>query len=116
MVPIKDAIAVAINTACASIPDADKILGFTARMYAMVIKVVTPATTSVRTFVPFSFSLKNFSNITISIPFVVVEYLCLYYIQSYLFNDFSEHGLHILFSFICNNGCHIVIGKLSSSI
>ncbi len=61
-VPKKDASAVASSTAFASIPEAERILGFTARIYAMVIKVVIPAITSVFTFVPFSFSLKNFSN------------------------------------------------------
>ncbi len=36
-------------------------LGFRAMMYAMVIKVVRPASISVRTVVPFSLSLKKFS-------------------------------------------------------
>ncbi len=63
-VPIKDASAVAIKTALLSMPEADRIDGLTARMYAIVIKVVTPATTSVLMVVLFSLSLNHFSNIT----------------------------------------------------
>ena len=50
-VPMKDAIAVASRTAVASMPAADRMLGLTAKMYAMVIKVVMPAMTSVLTLV-----------------------------------------------------------------
>ena len=47
-------------------PEADRMDGLTARMYAIVIKVVTPAMTSVLTFVLFSFNLNSFSNIFFS--------------------------------------------------
>ena len=57
-----EASAVAIRIACASIPVAERMLGLTARIYAMVINVVKPASTSVFTSVLFSLSLKNFSN------------------------------------------------------
>ena len=57
------AIPVAVKTAPVSIPEAPKIPGLTAKMYAIVINVVKPATTSVRTLVLFSESLNNFSNI-----------------------------------------------------
>ena len=50
-VPTQDARQVAIKTAVESIPDADKILGLTARMYAIVMNVVNPANTSVLTVV-----------------------------------------------------------------
>jgi len=60
-VPKKEAIAVAVNMAPLSIPAALRMFGFTARIYAIVIKVVIPAIISVFTSVPFSFSLKNFS-------------------------------------------------------
>lgn len=63
-VPINAASAVAIKTALLSMPEADRIDGLTARMYAIVIKVVTPATTSVLMVVLFSLSLNHFSNIT----------------------------------------------------
>ena len=85
MVPIKEASAVAIKTACASMPDAERMLGFTARMYAMVMKVVIPATTSVRTVVLFSLSLKNFSNISTSLFFNKI----LFY---YIFIDMKKQG------------------------
>ena len=49
-----------------SIPDAERMLGLTARMYAMVIKVVIPPMTSVRTVVLFSLSLKIRSNMFFS--------------------------------------------------
>ena len=58
---IAEASAVAVNTEPASIPVAPSTLGFTARIYAMVINVVSPAITSVLTSVPRSLSLKNFS-------------------------------------------------------
>ena len=61
-VPTKEAMAVASRTAVGSMPAALKILGFTARMYAMVMNVVIPATTSVLTLVPWVFSLKSFSS------------------------------------------------------
>ncbi len=61
MVPSADARQVAVNTAPVSIPDAPRIFGLTARMYAIVMKVVSPAMTSVRTVVPASFSLKRCS-------------------------------------------------------
>ena len=63
-VPINAASAVAIKTALLPMPEADRIDGLTARMYAIVIKVVTPATTSVLMVVLFSLSLNHFSNIT----------------------------------------------------
>ena len=47
----------AVNTAAGSIPAAPRIIGLTARMYAIVIKVVRPAVTSVFTVVPCSDSL-----------------------------------------------------------
>ena len=62
-VPRQDARAVASNTAVVSIPVEPSTLGFTARMYAMVIKVVIPAMTSVLTVVLCSDSLKTRSNI-----------------------------------------------------
>ena len=52
-----------------SIPAADKIVGFTISMYAMVINVVIPATTSCLTFVSFSLSLKNLS--IFYLPFLI---------------------------------------------
>ena len=55
MVPTKEARQVAISTAVLSIPAAESIVGLTANMYAIVIKVVNPAITSVRAFVLFSF-------------------------------------------------------------
>ena len=60
--PSNAASAVAVKTAPESIPAADIILGLTARIYAIVINVVIPAITSVFTSVPFSRSLKTFSN------------------------------------------------------
>ena len=66
-------------------PDAERMLGFTARMYAMVMKVVIPATTSVRTVVLFSLSLKNFSNISTSLFFNKI----LFY---YIFIDMKKQG------------------------
>lgn len=62
-VPTKDASAVASRTAVVSMPVEPRIDGLTARMYAMVIKVVIPAMTSVFTFVLFSDSLNTRSNI-----------------------------------------------------
>ena len=53
-VPKADATAVAVKMAPASIPVALKILGLTIKMYAMVINVVSPAESSVRTEVWFS--------------------------------------------------------------
>ena len=50
-VPRKDARQVARRTAVGFMPVELKILGLTARMYAMVIKVVTPAMHSVFTLV-----------------------------------------------------------------
>ena len=61
--------AVAVKTAPESIPAADKIVGFTISMYAMVINVVIPATTSCLTFVSFSLSLKNLS--IFYLPFLI---------------------------------------------
>ena len=46
------------------IPETARMSGFTARMYAMVMNVIRPASISVWTFVPFSRSLKNFSSIS----------------------------------------------------
>ena len=75
IVPKKDANAVASNTAVESIPAAESIDGLTARIYAIVINVVTPPITSLRTVVLFSFSLKNFSNISLLLSFVTVIFL-----------------------------------------
>ena len=61
MVPKKADKQVAIRTAVASMPAAESMLGLIARIYAIVIKVVIPARTSVRTSVPYSLSLNNFS-------------------------------------------------------
>ena len=52
-----------MSTACGSIPDADRIAGLSAKIYAIVMNVVRPATTSVFTVVLFSLSLNIFSNI-----------------------------------------------------
>ena len=54
-------IAVAAKIASFGIPAAERIFGFTARIYAIARKVVIPATISVLTVVPFSLSLNNFS-------------------------------------------------------
>ena len=62
-VPRQDARAVASRTAVVSMPVEPSTLGFTARMYAMVIKVVIPAMTSVFTVVLCSDSLNMRSNI-----------------------------------------------------
>ena len=48
-VPRQEASAVASRTAVGSMPVEPRMLGLTARMYAMVMKVVIPAMTSVRT-------------------------------------------------------------------
>ena len=53
--------AVAVNTAAGSIPAAERIDGFTARMYTIETKVITPPRTSLRIVVPRSFSLNTFS-------------------------------------------------------
>jgi len=58
-VPANAARAVAVNSAFLSIPAALKISGFTARIYAIVMKVVIPASISVLTVVLFPFRLKN---------------------------------------------------------
>ena len=63
MVPTKADRAVAIKTALASMPAAERMEGLTARIYAMVIKVVIPPSTSVLTVVWLSLSLNSFSNI-----------------------------------------------------
>lgn len=61
-VPINEARQVASSTAVGFMPASLRILGFTARIYAIVIKVVIPAVISVFTLVLFSFSLnKRFS-------------------------------------------------------
>ena len=60
MQPINEAMQVASITAVGSIPAEDSMLGFTARMYAMVINVVIPASISVFTLVLFCFSLNIF--------------------------------------------------------
>ncbi len=60
-VAIADERAVAVKIAPKSIPVSLKKSGFTMRIYAIVRNVVRPATTSVFTSVPCSFSLKNFS-------------------------------------------------------
>ena len=58
---IADARAVAVNMAPVSIPVLPRMLGLTARIYAIVINVVIPAINSVFTLVPRSLSLNNFS-------------------------------------------------------
>ena len=62
-VPINEARQVARRTAVLSMPVAERIFGFTASMYAIVINVVIPAAISVFTFVPRSFSSNIFSSI-----------------------------------------------------
>ena len=47
-------------------PVAERIFGFTARIYAIVIKVVIPAAISVFTLVPRSLSLNIFSSISVT--------------------------------------------------
>ena len=62
--PIAEAMQVAMKTPFhRGVPTAKPVrrLGLSAMMYAIVMKVVRPATISVRTVVPFSFSLKIFS-------------------------------------------------------
>lgn len=59
--------AVAVNTAPESMPVADRMFGLTARIYAIVMKVVIPARTSVLASVLFADSLKIFSNIFLSL-------------------------------------------------
>ena len=56
-----DANAVAVKIAPVSMPDAPRIIGLTAKMYAIVMNVVTPAMISVLTSVPRAFNSKNFS-------------------------------------------------------
>jgi NaMN:DMB phosphoribosyltransferase len=56
--------AVAVNTAPKSIPACESMLGLTTSMYAIVMKVVIPARTSVLKLVLFFFNLKNASNIS----------------------------------------------------
>lgn len=68
-VPMKDAMAVAVNTAPASMPAALRIVGLTMRIYAIVINVVRPARISVLSVVLFSFSLNNFSSMLKNSPF-----------------------------------------------
>ena len=62
-VAMNDPSAVAIITPFLSIPVADRMLGFTASMYAIAMKVARPAINSVLTVVLFALSLNNFSNI-----------------------------------------------------
>ena len=59
--------AVAVNTLPQAIPEAERISGFTARMYAIARNVVTPATISLPTVVPRALSLNNFSIIDLLI-------------------------------------------------
>jgi hypothetical protein len=62
MVAIAEAMAVAVNTGPAPIPGIlPSIPGLTARMYAIVKKVVKPAASSPRTVTPWALNLKNFS-------------------------------------------------------
>ena len=76
IVPINDAKHVAIRIASLSMPvPSPKMFGFTAKIYAIVINVVTPATTSVFTEVLFSLSLNNFSNIFLSYSFLYFSFL-----------------------------------------
>ena len=58
-VPTTAAMAVAMNTPPFGIPAAESMSGLTARMYAIVMNVVMPATSSVRTDVRFRLSLKS---------------------------------------------------------
>ncbi|OPZ83505.1 MAG: hypothetical protein BWY74_04437 [Firmicutes bacterium ADurb.Bin419] len=60
-VPITAARMVATKTAPLSIPVFSNIVGFTKMTYAIVTKVVSPAISSVLTFVPCSLSLNSFS-------------------------------------------------------
>ena len=55
--------AVAVNTAPRSIDAAERISGFTARIYDIVKKVVTPAMISVFTFITLGSNPKSFFNI-----------------------------------------------------
>ena len=66
---IKDDSAVAVKTAPLSMPDASRMFGFTARMYAIVMNVVIPAITSVFTSVWFSLRWNNLSRFIIFPPF-----------------------------------------------
>ena len=61
MVPMKPAMAVAVKTAALSMPVVLMILGLTARIYAIVIKVVIPAMISVLAVVPLSLRWKILS-------------------------------------------------------
>ena len=72
IVPIPEAIQVARNTAFQrGVPTAQfvRMFGFSAIIYAIVIKVVRPASTSVFTFVPFSLSLNIFFSLLFFIYF-----------------------------------------------
>ena len=59
-VPTTAARHVAMNTPPRGMPATERMFGFTARMYAIVMNVVRPATSSVRTVVLFSSSLNSF--------------------------------------------------------
>ena len=69
---IKDDSAVAVKTAPLSMPDASRIFGFTARMYAIVMNVVIPAITSVFTSVWFSLRWNNLSRFII-FPLLILK-------------------------------------------
>src|SRR5450830_110758 len=60
-VPIAAATQVATKTESFGIPASPRMDGLTKMMYAIVRKVVRPASSSVRTVVPLSLSLKNLS-------------------------------------------------------
>ena len=60
--------AVAKNTPPRGMPAAERMLGFTARMYAIVMNVVIPATTSVLTDVPCSSRPNSFLIIRCVLP------------------------------------------------
>ena len=62
IVPTNAASAVATRTPPLGIPAQERKNGFTARMYAIVMNVVRPATTSVRTVVLFSRRRKSLSS------------------------------------------------------
>ena len=68
-------IEVAAKIASLGIPEAERMLGFTARIYAIAKKVVMPATTSVLTLVPFSLSLNSFSKDCSSSKIVGIKFV-----------------------------------------
>ena len=95
-VAITDDRAVAVKTLPKSIPAAERIIGLTARIYAMVMKVVIPAMISVLTVVFLSFSLKIFSNKKCPLFVVLITRTTLLIISSL--------GIKGKFLFSCNCG------------